>query len=742
MKKLVLGFSLTLSAAAGLAGEAGCETLVYLPFDSDLESKVYADRNGKPYVYTSDGGSVSYPAPSCSFVCDGGYGIPGRTANAGYLALDRARVYVPLENFALSNDLEVVTIEFFVRAGESDMNAWDEWLWLASIDGTPVESTWADRGSSMVYSQVSGSIGKADLEVWQKWTQGGNMLLNGKWHHVAIVIQPNDGGGSTVTYTIDYGTDRSYSRTDKWMGNAGALSNKQLWLAIGGRNAAGKMDIDELRITKGALPAEKFLHLVSNLPKSDCDAYVYMPLDGDFDSLACRDVVTHEVSGAIPTFVTSVLDRRICESGDWDAQPRLGGNEGCQFANKQQSSVKITNPWLCNGDAQPLTIEFFMKGSDGADEVSAWSEQFRLVGSSGFDLLMQGNGDKMYYFRFDGQDSGDNAIAFTPGISENDGHWHHFAFTLEPGDSGAGTKITAYADYCQFGQMTTRGPWVGYRTGVKTLSFGAQNDVFWCDEFRISKGVLPVSKFLRQSAVEKPEDGDAILYLPLDKDLLDVACPGDNLANKPDGAAFTIAEPWKKRVVEYGGRDTVVRSENLGCLLRSKRVCDVMLASEWLTNGLDTATIEFFMKGSAVEGEMTTWGEELKISGQKGGRYALLVQADGDKKYYFRFDDVDSKSIAIVPGIRVDDGRWHHFAFTIAPNATGGTDIKGYVDYGSAISQTLPGRWLGIGSGDHMSFGTQKDVFWYDEVRISKGVLPKEKFLRQRADGGSVVIVR
>lgn len=740
MKKLVLGFSLALSAA-GLADEVPFETLVYLPFDSDLESKAYTDRNGTPSVFTAEGGSVTYQTPTSGFVYDGGYGIPGRTANGGYLALDKARVYVPFENFALSNDLDTVTIEFFVRSEAADMSAWQEWLWLSQISGDPSKDTYADREASIFYSQISGTAGLAGLEVRKKWVQNNNKLSNGKWHHVAIVIQPNDEGGSTVTYIIDYGTANAYPKTDKWTGSAGT-SGAKLWLALGGRTAVGKMDVDELRITKGALPKEKFLHLVSNPPEEDGDTYVYMPLDENLDSFVWRDgVVTPEISDSVHVFVPSVLDRRICESGNWDVRPRTEANEGCLYANKQRSSVMVYNPWLSNGVAQPLTIEFFVKGSGKEGEMTAWGDKLRLQGGTGFDLLMQGNSDKTYYFRFDGQAAGDGAI-LTSRIYENDNRWHHFAFTLEPAADGTSTKITGYVDYRIFNQQTTKGLWLGYSPGVKTLSLGSSSDVFWFDEFRISKGALPITKFLRQSIAQKPADGDAVLYLPLDKNYDSTVCPGDNLANSPGVTAFTTAEPWKNAVVEYGNRDMVVRPGNLGSLLREKSSCTISLYSEWLTNGLDAATIEFFMRGSAAAGETTTWGSKFSMYGKKSG-FSLLVQADDYKRYYFRVDDDKGESASIIPGIRVDDGKWHHFAFTFAPNANGGTDVKGYVDYSSAISKTLTGRWVGIGCDDYLEFnGTYKDVLWFDEVRISKGVLPKEKFLRQCNNAGLLLIVR
>ena len=328
-----------------------------------------------------------------------------------------------------------------------------------------------------------------------------------------------------------------------------------------------------------------------------------------------------------------------------------------------------------------------------------------------------------------------------PNIYEYDGKWHHFAFTFEPGTDGQGTKITAYADYRQYYQATMGGSWMGYRSGAKTLSFGTEVDVLWCDEVRISKGVLPVSKFLRQSVQTRPANGDAVLYLPLDGDLASSVCPGDNLVNAPGGTAFTAADPWKGRVVEYGDDGVVVRAENAGSLLRAKQQCSISLSSEWLTNGLDTVTIEFFMKGSSVDGEMSTWGEKLRIASNARG-YALLVQANDSKMYYFRFDGESKSSVQIVPEIRIDDGKWHHFAFTIAPNANGGSDVTCYADYGDGMSRTLTRPWVGLGEGMTLNFGTDKDVLWFDELRITKGVLPKEKFLRQRNGGGMIMVLR
>lgn len=90
---------------------------------------------------------------------------------------------------------------------------------------------------------------------------------------------------------------------------------------IGGRANTGRVDVDELRITKGALPVANFLHRYANGALADGDAYLYLPLDGDRRSIACMDdVVALTAYDSAPAYATNVLERRICEWGDWSVQ--------------------------------------------------------------------------------------------------------------------------------------------------------------------------------------------------------------------------------------------------------------------------------------------------------------------------------------------------------------------------------------------------------------------------------------
>ncbi len=101
----------------------------------------------------------------------------------------------------------------------------------------------------------------------------------------------------------------------------------------------------------------------------------------------------------------------------------------------------------------------------------------------------------------------------------------------------------------------------------------------------------------------------------------------------------------------------------------------------------------------------------------------------------------------------VGDGKWHHIAYTIAPNAdkAWATDLKYYIDYELVGSATATGRLLfeptagasfGIAVDFRWSQGNKFDGF-LDEIRISRGVLEPDQFLQLRRErSGFAVMVR
>jgi len=90
---------------------------------------------------------------------------------------------------------------------------------------------------------------------------------------------------------------------------------------------------------------------------------------------------------------------------------------------------------------------------------------------------------------------------------------------------------------------------------------------------------------------------------------------------------------------------------------------------------------------------------------------------------------------------KVTDGRWHHVAFTCAPNASdpAKTDVKVYFDYVEKTTKTLSFRpqfstesncplWIGANLQTHGNFMGE-----IGEFRFSNEALAKEQFLRPRS---------
>ena len=206
------------------------------------------------------------------------------------------------------------------------------------------------------------------------------------------------------------------------------------------------------------------------------------------------------------------------------------------------------------------------------------------------------------------------------------------------------------------------------------------------------------------------------------------------------------ADVWKASVVEYGNHDAVVRRENTAVLKSDKNVVTKTIRNPHLmTNAFNSATIEFFMKGSTNADDLPEWAECVQFDKtwmNNGTRYAFLVQVGGNQKYYLR-TDTDQVNSAVTLPVSMTDGKWHHFAITVEPT-DGGTKtlFKYYADYGDPVTVTKVGLWVGFRGNTTMTFGSSNTVFQLDEFRITKGVLPKAKFLKAQALGATVLTIR
>lgn len=121
MNTKILGMCLAsaLCAARVPTGRAA-ETVAHFPLDADARSVVFADRNADSVVTHLEPGyaaEIAYDSDvKAKTVCDR-FGNP-LSENAGCLRLAFARLAIDLNRFPLSNDVETVTVEMFVKGGK------------------------------------------------------------------------------------------------------------------------------------------------------------------------------------------------------------------------------------------------------------------------------------------------------------------------------------------------------------------------------------------------------------------------------------------------------------------------------------------------------------------------------------------------------------------------------------------------------------------------------------------------
>ena len=404
-------------------------------------------------------------------------------------------------------------------------------------------------------------------------------------------------------------------------------------------------------------------------------------------------------------------------------------------------------------EVSSVTFEMFVRKSENGT-ISNWDEVMWLDKSdtpTSQDFYSKQSTSRLFYIQKE-TDAGRVYVK----IGENsgggqaqptllNGEWRHVAVTVEPKEGDA-TKSTVklYVNYELSSTMTLNSPWKGAAGSSYYLALGSRNGkgTIDFDELRITKGILAEKDFIRLSPSLRPEDGEALFYLPFDSDLKTIVRPEDDLGSVTTGTPVYNKATWKNAVVENGDRSVFVRKENQGCLYANKSTVTRTLPNQWMHNSeCKSATIEFFIKGSAVQGEMAKWENKLFFT-QVNGRYPFLVQADDNLNYYLRVD-TDSANGGAYTSVKMNDGKWHHIAATIEPLEDGAkTKISYYVDYGSPIIKTLSGVWLGFPKSGLLSAGTSGSVIWVDELRISQGVLPTSKFLKAHSNYGLILVVR
>lgn len=646
----------------------------------------------------------------------------------------------------------------------------ERWALYMETDGTIAVRLTAGGSTSVFYSSGIGGRGKSKVN-------------NGAWHHVAFTYD-----GSNVRIYVDYEIDKKNSDdTDRVLDKTGTIptySDNSTWVggyaygsaSDGGRKFPGV--IDEIRVSNATLTPDQFLRM-QRLDADDADvARVSFEPDeygfrqNDYINLSDNlgpnrnKAVFRRVSGAEPSiYDTETKAGAVIAAGMYsDIRPENVASyyqETNGVGKANYIHVPYVSQMISGGDgaAASYTIETFFKtrgrvtGGENYRQVV-----FKFGAQPWINVIFDAKSSRrlLYVYYLDGTTAGHYPVSDVPNI--DDGKWHHVACVVD--GTAQTNNISFYLDYRLDKAFTGTLPNVG--TG-NSMFFGAKENgggqFFdgWLDDIRVTRRALTPDEFLTTHPVGS---GDASLLALFEQDW-SFTCASNS--------ALSVTGVGEARA--GGVAPTFVR-DSRGTLLLDG------------TNGTERATNEYsasFNKGRVVFPENDLYEAE-SFTVEFWAKFAGIVDANGDVAadssalaqhapilrlvrsdspsdfdwYLFR-QSGNAKGIQLamqgeypswtLPDIVVD-GKWHHYALTMAPKAEDDTktSVQFFFDYAPRLMQTvnarIPYRFSGhklmVGEG---SFSEPNLQFELDALRFSKGVLTPDKFIG-RDPNPFVIVVR
>ena len=389
---------------------------------------------------------------------------------------------------------------FFKAAGRM---AKGESQTLLKLSSEPVLQLTLDNASPGKMILVYSDLNKGST-AGEHWTNVGSFRANlddGAWHHVAVVY---DAGLASVKLYIDYALMTSKDGVK--------LSSALVSGCIGARSPPNGQFfhgwIDSVRLTKRVLAPTEFLFASSGntYPIQD-ETVFYAPLNDNLEAYSGGVLINgsgyaHAEGDEAPTFTNLVRYAELLYDG-------AGGVNVA--TNKGSASFKGSTVFFQGAHdlgAYDQTAEVFCKLSD-LPKLAGIMRVNTLPGGTDYSspvwALYRGENNYMY-FRLS---TVTNGIVNTERYINTDVHysslsddqWHHVAVTAQSVDGGENTRMTLYIDWAQVYSGKISGTLYPGTTGnavaLGSASQHAAGGVSGCfDELRISRGVLPTSRFL------------------------------------------------------------------------------------------------------------------------------------------------------------------------------------------------------------------------------------------------------
>ena len=411
------------------------------------------------------------------------------------ISTEGSSIHLPAYAYTATN----LTVEMFFKTAGTITRGVSQTL--LKISDTPYLQLTLDNTHPGMFIVVYSNVTNENQT--GKWTSlnVGSNLDDGIWHHVALVY---DADGRTLKTYIDH----ILRKTERDV----VLPNRSATTAIGstpfGVDQHFNGWIDSVRFTQRALDPSEFLLASSKVYDLPDDTAFYFSGDGDLEAFSggyaiVGNGLVHDKGNALPTFSSEVRYAELLHDGEGGSN--IHTNEGSVYMDG--SIVHFPSVFgLGNYDQ---TAEFFgrftsipkmaglLRVNSSPELVPHGSPVWALYGEMVYlnlrcSTVTNGVVNTERYFS-----------TLVPSSSVCDDKWHHFALTFQAVDGGTNTLFTMYIDGEQRSQLTIDGQLhtSGNGNGVAVGAAAPQADgaiTGYIDEVRISRGILPPSRFLRR----------------------------------------------------------------------------------------------------------------------------------------------------------------------------------------------------------------------------------------------------
>ena len=681
-----------------------------------------------------------------------------------------------------------LTVEAFVKFDETDTSGTWRTIAMKQTDATNGRCSWGLRagGNGGLMSQTDGRKTDGTFETTQANVNSPS-LFDGKWHHVAMVV---DGEAMKQSIYLDYRllTSATLLHPIDYTGDDPIVLGNTIYANYG---CLGGGWLDEFRISDAALRPDQFIRFRTRPDEFvDDDTVVYLTFDAH--SWFGDTYLHNESWGPVSTNATLHLNTgtatletdgmpgvgTIRDGIFGDEIPNLGAFHFKTNATEKKSALIAVDDESRMMTTSNFTFEAFWRWTEkhSSGNIYPFGEHGQkgqaiiatMNASGSLSVSVQAWAESNIVDAATGEVTGTDPYAVVKTLVKNyaglvDDKWHHLALVR---DFDAMT-VKFYIDYSLVGSasdvtnlyvLPVSGALGGNKYNNNFLIGGAygagsayQTNNGYLDEIRFTKRALTSQEFLMRDA--KPDfSGNTLAWFSFEEDY----CP-EPRADARIPAVFSSAS---RETEVPGGRHTIIadgygnelRHGNAYSLKLTQGKEALRLSRDLALENQEEVTVEFFAKGTAASKYTTivTFGGTRKgyedAATDKNNATLWAIQTAYTNRLY-RAHVVSTKTGSNGTATTGNsdeavtlDGRWHHIAATFGKNASANkTPVNIYYDY-KLVGQGNVSGFLRTNLVDSVLIVGSGITGYIDEIRISKGVLPVDAFLRRQTQGLVIIL--